>query len=44
MIIMDTVKSKGFAPGEGLKANHSMAFTSEVAEQAIALLEKGGMR
>ncbi len=44
MIIMDTVKSKGFAPGEGLKANHSMAFTSDVAEQAIALLEKGGMR
>jgi transketolase len=44
MIVMDTVKSKGFAPGEGLKANHSMAFTSDVAEQAIALLEKGGMR
>lgn len=44
MIVMDTVKAKGFAPGEGVKANHSMAFTSDVAEQAIAALEKGGVR
>lgn len=44
MIILDTVKSKGYAPGEGIKANHSMAITVDVAEQAIALLEKGGMR
>jgi transketolase len=44
MIILDTVKSKGYAPGEGIKANHSMAITVDAAEQAIALLEKGGMR
>ncbi len=39
MIIMDTVKSKGFAPGEGITGNHSMAFDSAVAEQAIEVLE-----
>ncbi|MDY4611793.1 MAG: transketolase [Sphaerochaetaceae bacterium] len=45
MIVLDTVKSKGFIPGEGIAANHSMAFDSEAAEKAIADLEarsKGG--
>jgi transketolase len=45
MIILDTIKSKGFIPGEGICANHSMAFDSEAAEKAIAELEartKGG--
>ena len=41
MIVLDTVKSKGFAPGEGIKANHSMAFGMDVAEQAIAALHGG---
>ena len=40
MIIMDTLKSKGFAPGEGISACHSMAFSKEVAEEAIAELER----
>lgn len=35
MIIMDTVKSYGFIPGEGITANHSMAFDSETAEKAV---------
>ena len=45
MIVLDTVKSKGFAPGVGISANHSMAFDSEAAEKAIKELEaqsKGG--
>ncbi len=35
MIIMDTVKSYGFAPGEATTANHSMAFDSKAATKAI---------
>jgi transketolase len=35
MIIMDTVKSYGFIPGEGITANHSMAFDSATAEKAV---------
>ncbi len=35
MIIMDTVKSYGFIPGETTTANHSMAFDSKVATKAI---------
>jgi len=35
MIIMDTVKSYGFVPGEATAANHSMAFDSKVATKAI---------
>ncbi len=45
MIVLDTVKSKGFAPGVGISANHSMAFDGEAAEKAIKELEaqsKGG--
>jgi transketolase len=41
MIVLDTVKAKGFAPGEGIKANHSMAFGMDVAEQAVAALHSG---
>ena len=35
MIIMDTVKSYGFIPGETTTANHSMAFDSNAATKAI---------
>lgn len=36
MIILDTIKSYGFIPGEGISANHSMAFDGKTAEKAIA--------
>lgn len=39
MIICDTIKSKGFGPGERVAGNHSMAFDEAVAEKAIAELE-----
>jgi transketolase len=35
MIIMDTVKSYGFIPGETTTANHSMAFDSKAATKAV---------
>lgn len=41
MIILDTIKSKGYAPGEGIKANHSMAISQEDAQYAISVLEGG---
>ncbi len=40
MIIMKTVKSYGYIPGEGVKANHSMPITKEQAEEAIEALRK----
>lgn len=40
MVIMHTVKSRGYIPGEGVKGNHSMAFKPDAAEEAIAELEK----
>lgn len=40
MIIMVTEKSKGYAPGENIKANHSMPIKKEDAEKAIAILEE----
>lgn len=40
MIILNTIKSYGFIPGEGIKANHSMPITKEVAEEAIEALKK----
>jgi len=39
MIVMDTIKSKGYFPGEGEKANHSMAISKEQAAEAIKRLE-----
>ena len=43
MIIMNTVKSYGYIPGEGIKGNHSMTITPEGAEEAIrALAEREG--
>ena len=43
MIVMNTIKSYGYIPGEGVKANHSMAITKEGAEEAIeALREREG--
>ncbi|MBQ6671809.1 MAG: transketolase, partial [Spirochaetales bacterium] len=41
MIILDTIKSKGYAPGEGIKANHSMAISHENEEYAISVLTGG---
>ena len=41
MIILDTIKSRGYAPGEGIKANHSMAISPENEEYAISVLEGG---
>lgn len=35
MIIMDTIKSHGFIPGEGITGNHSMAFDAATAEKAV---------
>ena len=35
MIVMDTVKSYGFVPGEATTANHSMAFDSKTATKAV---------
>lgn len=35
MIIIDTTKSYGFIPGEGVKSNHSMAFDMQTAQKAI---------
>ncbi len=40
MIILDTVKAKGFAPGEGKVASHNMKFDLKEAESAVAVLEK----
>ncbi len=40
MIILDTVKAKGFAPGEGQVASHNMKFDLKEAEDAVAVLEK----
>lgn len=39
MIICDTVKSKGYGPGERAFANHSMPIAPEAAEAAIEELE-----
>ena len=39
MVILDTVKGKGFAPGEGLVTSHNMTFGIEDAKKAIAALE-----
>lgn len=39
MIILDTIKSKGYAPGEGIQANHSMPISAELAAEAIKILE-----
>ena len=43
MIAMNTIKSYGYIPGEGIKNNHSMPITPEAAEEAIkALKEREG--
>lgn len=39
MIIMDTIKSKGYAPGVGITSNHSMTVSKEDAEKAIKKLK-----
>lgn len=40
MIILNTQKSYGYIPGEGVKGNHSMPITKEGAEEAIEMLRK----
>lgn len=40
MIILNTNKSQGYIPGEGIKGNHSMSITPEKAEEAIKALEE----
>jgi transketolase len=40
MILLDTVKGKGFAPGEGQVASHNMTFSYEDAKKAIDELER----
>lgn len=40
MIILNTKKSYGYIPGEGVKGNHSMPITKEGAEEAIEALRK----
>lgn len=39
MIICNTIKSKGFSPGEGLVASHNMEFSYEKAQEAIEILK-----
>ena len=41
MIILDTIKSKGYVPGEGVRANHSMPISHENEEYAISVLNGG---
>ncbi len=41
MVIMNTIKGKGFYLKEGTPACHSVAFTPEEAEEAIKKLEEG---
>lgn len=40
MIIMHTQKSRGYIPGEGVKANHSMPIDKQKADEAINALEQ----
>ncbi len=39
MIVLDTIKSKGYCFGEGIQANHSMGISAEQAAAAIEKLE-----
>ena len=41
MIILDTIKSKGYAPGEGIRNNHSMPISAENEAYAVSVLEGG---
>ena len=41
LIVLDTVKGKGFAPSEGKPSTHSMAVSKEQAAYAIEKLEEG---
>lgn len=40
MIILHTVKSFGYIPGENIKNNHSMSITAEGADDAIEMLTR----
>lgn len=40
MIILHTVKSFGYIPGENIKNNHSMSITTEGADDAIEMLTR----
>lgn len=39
IIICNTIKAKGFAPGEGLVSSHNMEFSYEKAQEAIKTLK-----
>lgn len=41
MIILDTIKSKGYFPGEGIKSNHSMVVSAEDEAKAVEALQGG---
>ena len=40
MIVLDTIKSYGFIPGENTTANHSIAYDESVAEKAVEELRE----
>lgn len=40
LVLMHTIKSYGYIPGEGVKGNHSMSISKDGAEAAIAELRK----
>lgn len=40
MIILHTIKGKGCTFAEGVKNNHSMVFTQEQYDEAVAAMEK----
>ncbi len=40
MIILNTQKSRGYIPGEGIENNHSMSIDSAKADEAIRMLEE----
>jgi transketolase len=42
MIVLDTIKGKGANFAEGLLSNHNMAFDSNTANEAIAILDAEG--
>ena len=40
MIILNTIKSYGYIPGEGVKSNHSMSINEEMKKSSIEALIK----
>jgi len=44
MIILDTIKGKGFSPAEGMLSSHNMKFDIETAQKAVSDLYEGVAR